>query len=271
MFTDPSKHADVKIIDFGLSKKFAANEFLKDAVGTVYTMAPELIQGRYDSKADIWSLGVLSFMLLSSSMPFYGQTRSQVIKKIMRGKYHFGSRRWQNTSNEAIEFVKTLLQRDPTKRPTAEEAMKLAWRSRDFSRETRMAEVEMMDMVQASIHHFSTYGTLKKLGLMVVAYKSTDTEVGFLRRMFRRFDTSQDGEICKEEFSAALREYNYSSEEIDTLFRAIDIDGTGNVHYIEFLAATLEALGSIDEDRLAEAFDRIDSDDSGYITVENRK
>jgi calcium-dependent protein kinase len=57
-FSDKRKQAEVKIIDFGLSKKFAKDEYLKDAVGTVYTMAPELVAGSYNAKADVWSVGV---------------------------------------------------------------------------------------------------------------------------------------------------------------------------------------------------------------------
>jgi Ca2+-binding EF-hand superfamily protein len=73
-----------------------------------------------------------------------------------------------------------------------------------------------------------------------------------------------------EQFKEALSQhYTYSDEEMEKLFSGIDIDGTGRVHYSEFLAATIEAHGSIDEERLAEAFDRLDSDDTGYITVSN--
>lgn len=75
MFANSAPQADVKIIDFGLSKKYADNSFLHDTVGTVYTMAPELLRGGYTQLADIWSTGVISFMLLSSSMPFYGKDR----------------------------------------------------------------------------------------------------------------------------------------------------------------------------------------------------
>ena len=267
---DSGKMADVKIIDFGLSKKFAKDEHLKDAVGTVYTMAPELIAGDYGSKADVWSVGVLAFMLLSSSMPFYGKTRHQVIQKIVRGRFHFTSRRWKTVSDEAIDFVQKMLQKDSADRPSADEMTGHVWLQRDDNH-AKHVEAELMDSIQASIQAFARYGTLKKLGLMVVAYKSTSSETEFLRRVFKKIDVVQDGEISKKEFSDALSDYDYSPEEVDVLYRGIDVDGTGRVHYIEFLAATLEALGSIDEDRLAEAFDRIDSDDSGFITIEDCK
>ena len=90
--------------------------------------------------------------------------------------------------------------------------------------------------------------------------------------MFNQFDKEKNGEISLEEFKEALSEqYDYTEEEAENLFKGVDVDGTGKVHYMEFLAATMEAHGSIDEERLAEAFDRIDCDDSGYITVANLK
>lgn len=110
MFVNSSAESEVKLIDFGLSQKYADNSHLHDAVGTVYTMAPELLGQDYDAKVDVWSLGVLTFMLLSSSMPFYGKDRVQVIKRILKGRYSFSSKRWKYVSPEAKEFVTTLLQ-----------------------------------------------------------------------------------------------------------------------------------------------------------------
>jgi calcium-dependent protein kinase len=266
------RSSEVKLIDFGLSQKFAANEHLHDAVGTVYTMAPELLAGDYDAKADVWSLGVIAFMLLSSAMPFYGKTRDRVIRKIVRGKYDFKSRRWKQVSEDAKMFVTGLLQVDIATRPTASDVLQdqNSWLQRNFDVNGHAPEVDMMDSVQAAIEAFADYGKLKKLALMVIAYKSTEEEIGFLRKVFKKFDVSQNGEISLSEFSAALRRhYDYTDSEIFAMFRGIDVDGTGSVHYIEFLGATLLAHGSMHESRIAEAYDRIDCDDTGYITVAN--
>lgn len=274
MFTNSSKHADIKIIDFGLSKKFAANEFLADTVGTVYTMSPELLTGSYNEKADVWSLGVICFMLLSSSMPFFGKDRAQVLRKIARASFHFNSRRWKKISNDAMTFCSTILNPDPESRPSAEAALRLPWILNNEFRDEEIniaTDTERMDTIQASIEAFMGYSTLKKLGLMVIAYRSTSEELGFLKDMFVRFDKFKNGEIDENEFALALSAYDYSPEELSKLYHALDIDGTGCVHYIEFLAATVEALGPIDEERIAEAFDRIDCDDTGFITVSDCK
>jgi calcium-dependent protein kinase len=261
MFVDETPDAEIRLIDFGLSQKFATGEHLHAFVGTVYTMAPELINGDYDEKADIWSLGVIAFMLLSSSMPFFGESRAAVMDHILRGKYKLQSKRWQQVSTAAKEFVMSLLRRRPEKRPSAHDALQMSvWLSRDrrdghdwnaTSTATNvMAEMDRMDTIQASIQAFAKYPTLKKLGLLVVAYKSTSDEIGFLRKMFTKFDTTNDGEITYDEFRTALMEnYDYTEADIESMFEGMDIDGTGKVHYMEFLAATIEAHGSIDEER----------------------
>jgi calcium-dependent protein kinase len=255
MFVDETPRAEIRLIDFGLSQKFAAGEHLHAFVGTVYTMAPELINGDYDAKADIWSLGVIAFMLLSSSMPFFGESRGAVIDHILHGKYKFQSKRWQHVSTEAKDFVMSLLRRRPEKRPSAQDALHTsAWLSQNAdvngSSTNVMAEMDRMDTIQASIQAFAKYPTLKKLALLVVAYKSTSDEIGFLRKMFSKFDTTNDGEISYDEFRTALLEnYDYTESEMESMFAGMDIDGTGKVHYMEFLAATIEAHGSIDEER----------------------
>ena len=306
MFASPDS-SNVKIIDFGLSKKYADKGHLHDTVGTVYTvrsslpvreftnsptsitgyqdslrpflssgifqlqMAPEVILGDYNNKVDMWSVGVIAFMLLSSSLPFYGKTRAHVIKRIMACQYSYKSRRWQKVSEDAKLFVSKMLQKDGSKRPSAGEALSSKWLKRHFVTRAEEEDYVMMDRVFATISTFAKYGRLKKLALLVIAYKSTDEEIGFLRRIFKKFDKLKDGEISLPEFKEALDEYNYSDEELEIMFDGIDIDQTGKIHYSEFLAATIETHRSIDEERIAEAFDRLDSDDSGYITVGNLK
>jgi Ca2+-binding EF-hand superfamily protein len=173
-------------------------------------------------------------------------------------------------SEDAKLFVERLLKYDPADRPTASEAAHDRWLQ--MMRRGRRASIssipEAMDAVQASMESFAGYNTLKRLALMVVAHKSTSEEIGFLRRMFKKYDDDK-GFVTLQGFKQALHEYEYTDEEVERIFKAIDIDRTGKVHYFEFLAATIESHGYINEERLAEAFDRLDSDDCGYITVDD--
>lgn len=285
MFASPTS-PNVKIIDFGLSKKYGPDEIMKQTVGTVYTMAPEVIIGNgYDQLCDVWSAGVLAFMLCSSSLPFYGKSRKVVVEKVLKGTFGFKGRRWNDISDEAKDFITTLLVHDLEDRPTCVEALDHKWFHTDsmnhpgkrvtIHRDGSMGQIVssvVMDRVQATIQMFATYTSLKKLALYVIAHKSTVDEIGFLHQLFQnRFDTEKDGVITFEEFKAALSVYDYTEDELSQIFTACDIDGCSNIGYSEFLAATIEAHGTIEEERIAEAFDRIDSNDSGFITVANLK
>lgn len=269
MFSTPSSDS-VKVIDFGLSKKYSHDEHLTETVGTVYTMAPEVLRGDYDHKCDVWSMGVIAFMLLSSSLPFYGKTRPQVVRKVLSGKYGFKGHRWKLISSHAKEFVMECMVPKPSRRKPAEEMLKHPFILNDFmANQQRQIGFVLMDRVIASIQTFCGYEQIKKLGLLVIAHKSTEDEIGFLRHVFDRFDIVRDGEITLPEFKEALKVYHYNDEDLERMFVGMDLDGTGKVHYSEFLAATLEAHGSISEERLAEAFDRLDNDDTGFITKQN--
>lgn len=123
-----------------------------------------------------------------------------------------------------------MLQYDSNKRPTAAKALNDPWlNASDFGSQELLSDNALLDRVQASIQTFAGYGKLKKLALMLIAYKSTSKELGFLRKMFGRFDVRQDGEVTLQEFKTALADYDYSEEELEYMFRAMDLDRTGYV------------------------------------------
>uniref|UniRef100_A0A7S1VXM4 Calmodulin n=1 Tax=Ditylum brightwellii TaxID=49249 RepID=A0A7S1VXM4_9STRA len=270
MFVSDHPQSEVKLIDFGLSAKYGPEDpVMSDGVGTIYTMAPEVLKGKYTSQADIWSIGVLAYMLLSSQVPFFGTKRREIAAKIRKCKYDFKGKRWANISAQAKNFVSELLQLNPDQRPTASEASKSSWLNRRCNVSVRFPDDDQLDNIQTSLQNFAAYSKLKKLALMVIAHKSTSEEIGFLRKAFEQYDEDHDGFIELNDFRDALQSYGYCEEDIMDMFHGADIDSTGSIKYTEFLAATIEAHGAINEERLAEAFDRLDTDDSGFITAEN--
>ena len=181
LFVNSSPLSEIKLIDFGLSKVYVnqSNRKLTDTVGTIYTMAPEVILGEHTEKADMWSIAVIAFMLLSSSMPFYGKDRMHVVKRILNNKYHFKARRWQRVSDPAKQFIQSLLVADPEERPTAEQALESAWLKRQLELEnvamstkggwTLRAEEE--EMVRAAMLKYARYPKLKKM-VRICLYRS---------------------------------------------------------------------------------------------------
>jgi len=268
MFVNNDPRAEVKLIDFGLSAKFAGAD-MTEGVGTIYTMAPEVLKGSYTNQADMWSIGVITFMLLSSQMPFYGRKRRHIVEQVMAGKFEFKGRRWKRISEQAKAFCEELLVVDPEERADAEQALSMAWLNRRFTATVRNPYEEEIQNANANLLKYAKYAKIKKIALMIVSHKSTTSEIGILRKVFQKYDTKKDGQLSYEEFKAALKDAGYSEDQYRSIFDAVDLDGTGKIRYTEFLAATIEAQGAISEERLAEAFDRMDADDSGFISKEN--
>jgi len=123
---------DIKIIDFGLSTKVNPETGkVKGAVGTPFYVAPEVLTEEfYDSKCDCWSAGVIAYLILSFELPFMGKDEERTVQILMEAEKHkpkYDSKRWRTLDPLAIEFCKSLLQVDPSKRPTAREAMRHPW------------------------------------------------------------------------------------------------------------------------------------------------
>ena len=120
----------VKVIDFGLATYLHSAECFKECVGTVYYAAPEVmtLPVQYDEKVDIWSIGVIAFVLLAEGTPpFLGDSESGTIELVKSKDLEFPSQDWEYISPEAKEFCRFLLEKDPKKRPSAKEALKHHW------------------------------------------------------------------------------------------------------------------------------------------------
>jgi len=117
----------IKISDFGLSKDFG-KENLKTSCGTPDYVAPEVLRGAaYDNTVDVWSVGVITYILLCGFPPFYGNTDQQIFGKILRCEYDFPSPDWDSISDEGKEFIRALLVLNPNDRPSASQCLEAPW------------------------------------------------------------------------------------------------------------------------------------------------
>lgn len=213
----------------------------------------------------------MTYMLLSNTKPFYGRKRRNVVNKILSGEFAFYSKNWKSLSDESKYFVRALIEVNSKKRLNAEQALKHPWLDEQFPLCDRIPEKTTLDCVHESISVYGNVSEFKKMALMVIAHQSTTDEIIELRKAFDAYDTANNGTISFQEFHDAMQNSNasYTDKDIETLFKSVDIGNDNEIYYLEFLAATLEARGRITEERLAVAFDRLDSDDSGYLSRDN--
>ena len=161
--------SSLSLFAVGLSKKFMSNEngVMYDGVGTLYSMSPQVLQGVYTSQADLWSCGVITYMLLSSHRPFYHKQRKRMIDKIMRVDYSYEKDYWKPISDEAKNFVDRLLVLDPKERMDAGEALNHVWLSKEFPLSDRVPDQSTAEAVQGGLVQYKETSELKKIALNV--------------------------------------------------------------------------------------------------------
>ena len=164
---------------------------------------------------------------------------------------------------ESRDFVSALIVKDPDVRLNAEQALRHPWLDADFCQQEEAFDDLSMDLIKCQLQQAEEVGTHGS------THKSSSKEIGSLRDAFEKFDLLRNGTVCLDEFREVMKNSGLSDQELEDIFKSIDLDGSGHIDYTEFLAATIEARGVIAEERLAEAFDRIDSDDTGQISKEN--
>jgi len=261
---------DLKLIDFGLSKQVKVKK-MHTIVGTPYYVAPEVLEGKYGLKCDIWSLGVILYILLSGYLPFGGTSVADVFDKIKEAKYSFKQKEWKKVSPEAIELIKNMLEVNTKKRFNAEQCLKHSW----FKVAKNMKEDEELDPLDPDIlenlTNFKGSSRFKKAAMNLFVKTSNAKEFDQLRKEFEKLDEDHTGQVDAEELSKALKksDINFPEDRIEAIINEIDHKGNNSINYTEFLAATMTARKLLNENRLVMLFREFDTDDSGYITKEN--
>ncbi|XP_026532003.1 calcium/calmodulin-dependent protein kinase type 1B isoform X2 [Pseudonaja textilis] len=135
LYATPFEDAKIMITDFGLSK-IEADGIMSTACGTPGYVAPEILEQKaYGKAVDSWALGVISYILLCGYPPFYDENDSELFNQILKAEYEFDSPYWDDISESAKDFIRHLLERDPEKRFTCEQALQHPWISGDTALE----------------------------------------------------------------------------------------------------------------------------------------
>mmetsp|Transcript_2500 Transcript_2500/g.3824 ORF Transcript_2500/g.3824 Transcript_2500/m.3824 type:complete len:390 (-) Transcript_2500:229-1398(-) len=131
MFESTDKNSPIKLIDFGLARTHRSCEeeepYMSRIAGSFYFLAPEVLQKKYDKSCDLWSLGVIAYIMLCGYPPFNGESNQEVCDAVRRGKLRFQAKYWKGVSREAKDFIRRLLCVNPRKRMTVEDALNHPW------------------------------------------------------------------------------------------------------------------------------------------------
>jgi len=216
LFESPKNDAKLRLIDFGFSKLYNGEPFTL-ITGTVYYVSPEVIKGAYDLSCDLWSLGVVVYMLLSGRPPFYASTDAQVLSLIEGGRFSLTGKLWDHISFEAKNFVLSLLKTNPLKRLTAASALQHPW---ILHTDHVMVEPVPIDpLVLSSLRSYAEANTLKRATCSLIAYSLTMDEITDLEQQFKSLDMDNSGEIRFHDFCEILKSHlNLAPEEARVVF-----------------------------------------------------
>lgn len=281
LFSSTHQQSELKMIDFGLSKHFKYGEVQHEAVGTPYTVAPEVIHGSYDERCDVWAIGVITYLLLSGDPPFGGcggpESLMEVRSNILAGRFQFSPEDiWGNVSQDAKNFICKLLVTDPMRRVTARQCQLQPWLQKWANKDKKEADNYLNKDVVKALVNFKEYSDMRKLLCEVLSFTLLPEQITDLRKEFAKLDVDGSGEISLKGLKQVLMSGAgsgslgaLSEEEVEDIFNAMRVNKTETrIHWHEFIAAGLSQC-KVDERNLRLAFDRLDSDHKGYVTFEN--
>ena len=277
LFVDDTEESPIKAIDFGLSEFFRPGTKFTDVVGSAYYVAPEVLKRKYGPIADVWSIGVIMYILLSGQPPFWGPTESGIFNEILRYKLDLKKAPWPQISKSAKDIMVKMLTFDPRGRITAAQALSHPWVKGD-----NVSDIPLDMSVINNMKEFSSYGRMKKLAIKKLAQTFTEEEIRDLKDQFRRIDQDNSGTITHQELIESVRHMKTNSDgvqvipdkEVSEMLQGIDVDGNGEIDVDEFVVAGLQLnqLQRRDKkawrDKTREAFDKMDKNKDGFIDMD---
>ena len=258
---------NIKIIDFGTSREIDAKERLRTKVGTAYYIAPEVLDMDYDNKCDIWSCGIILYVLLCGYPPFNGATEEKIVERIKKGKFGFPAEEWDHISPNAKDIIKSMLTLDPKKRPTADQILQEPWFD-ELQQST--VDISVKSNVIANLKSFKSKIRLQKaVFLYFVNFFDLKKQRQQLLTVFKSMDKDHDGRLSYNEILEAYAQiYDQESAKqyVDNIFEVLDFNKSAELEFSEFMVANVDYAKNLNNKRLKQLFDIIDVDSSGNIS-----
>ncbi|KAL3525717.1 hypothetical protein ACH5RR_014089 [Cinchona calisaya] len=199
LFTSKDENSQLKAIDFGLSDFVKPDERLNDIVGSAYYVAPEVLHRSYSTEADVWSIGVIAYILLCGSRPFWARTESGIFRTVLKADPSFEEQPWPALSTEAKDFVKRLLNKDPRKRMTAAQALSHPW-----IKNGNNVKVPLDILIFKLMKVYMRSSALRKAALRALSKTLTVDELFYLKEQFALLEPNKSGTISLENIKAVL-------------------------------------------------------------------
>lgn len=246
---------------------------MKRAVGTPYYIAPEVLKRHYGKECDIWSIGIILYVLLCGYPPFNADTDAEIHAKIRSNESHvFPDEDWNTVSKEAKDLINRCLDRNQEKRITAKEALSHVWiKSLADDSTADFHAVTLSPKIFDRLKAFGQANKFQKVAKRYIAESMHENEIQELKEAFLEIDKDNSGTLTHDEIKSCIEKHLHeasskSSSIAKEALKIMDINGDSQINYLEFVAATMEKKQWATVEHLHYAFDKLDRTRSGSLT-----
>ena len=260
----------IKVCDFGTSLMFNRGEVQDELVGSIYYIAPEVLKKKYNSKCDLWSCGVIMYILLTGVPPFGGSNNRIIVEKIL--KHDYDKTLLNKRCKACKELISLLLERNISKRIRADEALKHKWFQIYKSKEIRVeVDPKVIENCIINLKKYKKSSEIQEVALLYLVHNNPDLkEVDDACKIFGLIDKNGNGKINKEELFNGLSDIYQSDklqQDVDEIFKNLDVNNDLYLETEEFVRAAIDKSIFLTEKSLKFAFNFFDKTNKGEITV----
>jgi calcium-dependent protein kinase len=271
---DTKKQNIIKIIDWGTARFYEKNKKMNRVSGTPYYIAPEVILEKYDEKCDVWSCGVIMYILLCGYPPFNADNDTEIMNKIKVGKFSFPAEEWDQISSEAKDLITKMLTYKSNERPSASDCLLHKWFTENTSKNN--VDINFSQKCLQNMKKFHAGRKLQQAALTyIVNHLISKDDKNEMLELFTQFDTNGDGVLSREEILAGYKEILgdvvEAEIEADRIMREVDIDKSGTIDYNEFILSSMNHQKLLNKEKLEATFKMFDKDGSGTISADEVK
>ena len=264
-----------KLIDFGMSRFEDPKKPFTECLGSLEYVSPQVLQQSYTKSSDVWSVGVIAFVLLAGRPPFNGQTDQEIAAAIQKGTFDFRDSVWNTISDDCKDFISALLAFEEADRLTAAEALDHPWIERMRIKYLKDNDRQMQGLIKDSLgaleHFRSSKSKMKQATCALIAAQFfTKKDRDQIDPIYRVLDRTFAGKLSTEDLHFAYWYTDFAGEDrtdaqMEKIVRESNVSQSGFITYSEFAAAMMLETGLVDTDRLQDFFNYYDSSGKGDI------
>lgn len=262
---ESSETWNIKVADFGSACYLDKNKTAEGVFGSPFYLAPEVLLGYYDEKVDIWSLGIVLYVMITGNAPYSGKNVKEIINQIIDCPLRINAKTLPGQSLLLLDFARQLLEINPSRRISAMDALQHPWIKKNARNKTQCTGVPI---------NISSKPLKSKLAqgvfMYIVACLLKSKDFCTLSSAFREIDTNGNGKIEPHELEDELRkahpEDDAKRKTID-FFKDFDYNNNNFIEFTEFVMACSDHQCLFSNELIGGAFEKFDEDRDGLVNL----